>query len=144
MPLPAPEPGLVLSYGYLWKWQDERGDDTGEKSRPCVIVLTTENNDGGTVVLVVPATSQQPQPDRSSIEIPTRVQAHLGLDGARCWVIIDEVNKFIWPGPDLAQLPGQPGTFHYGFIPPKLYKQIITGCTNIAKAHQLGTVTRTV
>ena len=144
MPLPEPEPGLVLSYGYLWKWQDERGDDTGEKSRPCVIVLTTENNDGGTVVLVVPATSQQPQPDRSSIEIPTRVQAHLGLDGAQCWVIIDEVNKFIWPGPDLAQLPGQPGTFHYGFIPPKLYKQIITGCTSIAKAHQLGTVTRTV
>jgi mRNA-degrading endonuclease toxin of MazEF toxin-antitoxin module len=144
MPLPEPEPGLVLSYGYLWKWQDERGDDTGEKSRPCVIVLATENNDGDTVVLVVPVTSQPPQPNRSSIEIPTRVQADLGLDGAQCWVVIDEVNKFIWPGPDLAQLPGRPGRFHYGFIPPKLYKQIITGCTKLAKAHKLGTVTRTV
>ena len=144
MPLPKPEPGLVLSYGYLWKWQDEMGDDTGEKNRPCVIVLSTENNDGDTVVMVVPVTSRQPRPDRGSVEIPAKVQAHLGLDGERCWVIIDEVNKFIWPGPDLSQLPGRPGKFHYGFIPPKLYKKIIAGCTTIAKAHHLRSVTRTV
>ncbi len=144
MPLPKLEPGLVPSYGYLWKWQDEMGDDTGEKNRPCVIVLATENNDGDTVVMVVPVTSRQPRPDRGSVEIPAKVQAHLGLDGERCWVIIDEVNKFIWPGPDLSPLPGQPGKFHYGFIPPKLYKKIIVGCTAIAKAHQLRSVTRTV
>ncbi len=144
MPLPKPEPGLVLSYGYLWKWQDEMGDDTGEKARPCVIVLATENNDGDTAVLVVPVTSRQPRPDRGSVEIPARVQAYLGLDGERCWVIIDEVNKFIWPGPDLSQISGQPGKFHYGFIPPKLYKKIIVGCTAIAKAHRLKSVTRTL
>ena len=144
MPLPKPEPGLVLSYGYLWKWQDDMGGDTGEKNRPCVIVLAVENDDGDTVVMVVPVTSQQPRPDRASVEIPAKVQAHLGLDGKRCWVVIDEVNKFIWPGPDLAQIPGQPGKFHYGFIPPKLYKKIIAGCTNIAKAHRLRSVTRTV
>ena len=144
MPLPRPEPGLVLSYGYLWKWQDEMGDDTGEKNRPCVIVLSTENIDGDTVVMVVPVTSRQPRPDRGSVEIPAKVQAHLGLDGERCWVIVDEVNKFIWPGPDLSQIPGQPGKFHYGFIPPKLYKKITAGCINTAKAHQLRSVTRTV
>lgn len=144
MPLPKPEPGLFLSYGYLWKWQDEMGDDTGEKNRPCVIVLSTENNDGDTVVMVVPVTSRQPRPDRGSVEIPAKVQAHLGLDGEQCWVIIDEVNKFIWPGPDLTQIPGQPGKFHYGFIPPKLYKKIIVGCATIAKAHQLRSVTRAV
>ena len=144
MPLPSPEPGLVLSYGYLWKWQDEMGNNTGETNRPCVIVLATKNNDGDTVVFVVPVTSRQPRPGRGSVEIPGKVQAHLGLKAGQCWVVIDEVNKFIWPGPDLAQIHGQPGTFHYGFIPPKLYKIIITGCTGMAKAHQLGTVTRTV
>ncbi len=144
MPLPTPEPGLVLSYGYLWKWQDGMGDDTGEKNRPCVIVLSVANNDGDTVVMVVPVTSQKPRPDRGSVEIPAKVQAHLGLHGERCWVIIDEVNKFIWPGPDLAQIPGQPGKFHYGFIPPKLYKKIVAGCTNIARAHRLRAVIRTV
>jgi uncharacterized protein YifN (PemK superfamily) len=144
MPLPKPEPGLVLSYGYLWKWQDEMGGDTGDKNRPCVIVLSAENNDGDTVVMVVPVTSQQPRADRGSVEIPAKVQAHLGLDGERCWIIIDEVNKFIWPGPDLSQIPGQPGKFHYGFIPPKLYKKITAGCAAIAKAHQLRSVTRTV
>ena len=143
MPLPKPEPGLVLSYGYLWKWQDEMGGDTGEKIRPCVIVLSVENNDGDTAVMVVPMTSQQPRPGRVSVEIPAKVQAHLGLGGARCWVVIDEVNKFIWPGPDLAQIPDRPGKFHYGFIPPKLYKQIIAGCTNLAKVHQIRSVTRT-
>ena len=143
MPLPKPEPGLVLSYGYLWKWQEELGSDTDEKPRPCVIVLAVESSDGDTVVMVVPVTSQQPRPDRAFVEIPAKVQAHLGLVGERCWIVIDEVNKFVWPGPDLAQIPGQPGKFHYGFIPPKLYKQIITGCTIIAKAHQLRSVTRT-
>jgi mRNA-degrading endonuclease toxin of MazEF toxin-antitoxin module len=148
MPLPKPEPGLVLSYGYLWKWQDEMGGDTGEKNRPCVIVLAVENNDGDTVIVVVPVTRQQPRsdrgPGRASVEIPVKVQAHLGLDGGRSWIIVDEVNKFVWPGPDLAQIPSQPGKFHYGFIPPKLYKKIIARCTSIAKAHRLGTVTRTV
>jgi hypothetical protein len=144
MPLPKPEPGLVLSYDYLWKWQDETGGDTGDKSRPCVIVLSAENNDGDTIVMVVPVTSQQPRSGRGSVEIPAQVQAHLGLHGKRSWVIIDEVNKFVWPGPDLAQIPGQPGRFHYGFIPPKLYKKIIAGCTDIAKAHRLRSVTRTV
>ena len=117
------------------------GDDTGEKNRPCVIVLSTENNDGDTVVMVVPVTSRQPRPDRGSVEIPAKVQAHLGLDGERCWVIIDEVNKFIWPGPDLTQIPGQPGKFHYWFIPPKLYNKIIVGCTTKAKALQFRSVT---
>lgn len=144
MPLPKPEPGLVLSYGYLWKWQDEMGGDTGAKNRPCVIVLAAETNDGDTVVMVVPVTSQQPRPDRASVEIPAKVQAHLGLDGERCWIIVDEVNKFIWPGPDLAQIPDRPGTFHYGFIPPKLYKNIIEGCQSAAKARQLRSVTRTL
>lgn len=143
MPLPKPEPGLVLSYGYLWKWQDEKGDDVGEKHRPCVIVLSTENKDGDTVVLVVPVTSQQPRPERPSVEIPAKVQAHLGLDGERCWVITDEVNKFTWPGPDLSQIPARPGAFHYGFIPPKLYAKIRDDCKDIAKARQLKSVTRT-
>ncbi len=139
MPLPKPEPGLVLSYGYLWKWQDEMG----EKSRPCVIVLSTENSDGDTVVVVVPVTSRQPRPDRGAVEIPAKVQAHLGLDGEQCWVIIDEMNKFIWPGPDLSQIPGQPGKFHYGFIPPKLYAKVIAGCKSMADARQMRSVTRT-
>ena len=111
---------------------------------PWVIVLSVENNDRDTIVMVVPVTNQQPRSGRGSVEIPAQVQAHLGLRGGRCWVVIDEVKKFVWPGPDLAQIPGPPGKFHYGFTPPKLYKKIIAGCTDIAKAHRLRSVTRTV
>jgi hypothetical protein len=29
------------------------------------------------------------------------IRAHLGLDAERCWIMVTEINRFIWPGPDL-------------------------------------------
>ena len=45
MTLPAPEPGLVISYAYLWHDEYEAGKDEGRKDRPAAIVLTTERKD---------------------------------------------------------------------------------------------------
>jgi hypothetical protein len=39
MPLPRPEPGLVLSYAYLWRHEDNRGLEEGLKARPCAVLL---------------------------------------------------------------------------------------------------------
>jgi hypothetical protein len=39
VPLPRPEPGLVLSYSYLWHTEHEEGREEGVKDRPCVIVV---------------------------------------------------------------------------------------------------------
>jgi hypothetical protein len=39
MPIPTPEPGLVISYAYLWHHEHGAGREEGRKDRPSVIVL---------------------------------------------------------------------------------------------------------
>lgn len=101
MPLPIPEPGLVISYAYLWRSDYERGQEEGTKDRPCVIVLTVSTEEGDSVVTVVPVTHAAPEKPDEAVEIPLPTKHRLGLDAARSWVIVSEVNRFVWPGPDL-------------------------------------------
>jgi hypothetical protein len=42
MPIPNPEPGLVISYAYLWHHEHRAGREEGQKDRPSVIVLAVE------------------------------------------------------------------------------------------------------
>ncbi len=102
---PEPEVGLVISYSYLWKEEEEQGLVEGRKDRPCAIVLTgevpTAESNRRKQVAVAPITHSPPHDPSVAIEIPPRVKAHLGLDGERSWVILEEVNIFMWPGFDL-------------------------------------------
>jgi hypothetical protein len=51
MPIPAPEPGLVISYAYLWHHEQQAGQAEGRKDRPSVIVLGVERpGDGGQAI----------------------------------------------------------------------------------------------
>jgi hypothetical protein len=59
------------------------------------------------------------------MEIPPKVKQHLGLDSERSWIVLDEFNEFAWPGFDLRPLPGAPGRYEYGFLPPALYRKIV-------------------
>jgi hypothetical protein len=57
---------------------------------------------GGTaMVRVVPVTHSTPDDPNAAFELPRAVKRHLGLDAARSWVVLDEVNEFTWPGFDL-------------------------------------------
>ncbi|MBY0355604.1 MAG: type II toxin-antitoxin system PemK/MazF family toxin [Rickettsiales bacterium] len=131
MAIPSPEPGLVISYAYLWRKEFEAGQEEGRKNRPCVIVLSVEKYDSGTHVTVAPITHSPPSPGTPCLEIPLRVKQHLGLDDDRSWVILDEVNQFVWPGYDLRPVPGKPGEMTYGFLPPRLFDQIRSGILDI-------------
>jgi hypothetical protein len=124
MPLPAPEPGLVISHAYLWRHEHEAGQEEGQKHRPCVIVLCTERQDQTTLVTVAPITHGAPQGVTIGMGLPPRVKQHLGLDSDRSWIILSEVNQFVWPGFDLRPIPGSTDKFDYGFLPPKLFEQI--------------------
>src|SRR5882724_7975187 len=53
MPIPTPEPGLVISYAYLWHQEHEAGREEGRKDRPSVIVLAVERPANDTTVVVV-------------------------------------------------------------------------------------------
>ncbi len=124
MPIPTPEPGLVISYAYLWHDEHKAGQEEGLKDRPSVIVLAVEReNDDTTIVTVLPITHSAPQDPRSAIEIPLNVKRHLGLDDARSWIMISEGNEFLWPGYDLRKLP-RTDRYDYGFLPPRLFDQV--------------------
>src|ERR1700686_1249298 len=116
MALPEPEPGLVISYAYLWHREHQGGWEEGRKDRPCVIVLATASaSDGATVVTVLPVTHRLPDDADAAVEIPQGVKELLGLDMERSWVVVSEGNKFVWPGYDLRRVPGTPTRYEYGF-----------------------------
>ncbi len=39
-------------------------------------------------------------------EIPLATKRRLDLDKEASWVITTEVNRFVWPGPDIRKVPG--------------------------------------
>jgi hypothetical protein len=135
VPLPRPEPGLVIAYDYLWRHEHEAGRDYGSKIRPCAIVVAVENNSGATEVVVAPITHLEPMPPSQGIEIPPKVKQHLGLDHDRSWVIVNDLNVFTWPGFDLHPVPNAgAGIYHYGFLPPKLHRAIAERITALGNA----------
>ena len=136
MKIPTPYPGLVISYGYLWHVEQAQGRDEGVKDRPCAIVLSVRKAEGDVVVTVVPVTHRQPNPGADSVEIPAITKKRLGLDRENSWVIVSEVNRFVWPGPDLRRAPGKNQVrCDYGPLPPRLFDQIKKKLLNAA-AHQ--------
>ncbi len=143
MPLPDPEPGLVISYAYLWRHEHRKGQEEGRKTRPSVIVLAVRNEKSGPAhVTVVAITHTPPTKDGEAIELPTRVKQALGLDDDRSWVVLDEMNQFTWPGYDIRPVPGTKDRFAYGFIPPRLYDTIIGRILELAAARRVAEISR--
>ena len=105
MAIPTPEPGLIISYSYVWDHEAQSGQEEGRKDRPCVIALTIERlQDGETLVTVLPVTHRPPEPATAAVEIPSAVKKHLGLDDERSWVVVSEGDQFVWPGYDLRKV----------------------------------------
>jgi hypothetical protein len=126
MAIPDPQPGLVLSYAYLWHHEHLAGHEEGIKERPSVIVLAANRaGDNATAVTVLPITHRAPSNPDWAVEIPLPVKRHLGLDEARSWIVVAEGNEFLWPGYDLRKVPAADGC-HYGFLPPRCFTQVVT------------------
>ena len=120
MNLPDPRPGLAIRYAYLWESEAREGREEGVKDRPCaIIVAILREGQEHPIVRVLPITHTPPHDPADALEIPAATKARLGLDSERSWVVLNEANDFIWPGPDLRPVPGSdPGTVAYGFLPP--------------------------
>jgi hypothetical protein len=142
--LPLPEPGLVISYSYLWQSEYRQEREEGLKDRPCAIILAAQDDDGRTIVTVLPITHSPPQDASDAVELPLVVKKRLGLDEARSWVVVSEVNRFAWPGPDLRAVSrDEPERFEYGLLPPSLFRQIRDRFLAAAAAQRLQIVPRT-
>ena len=119
--IPDPFPGLVISYSYLWRKDHRAGQEEGVKDRPCAIVLSKKTAGDDMIVTVAAITHTAPDHPDMAVEIPPKVKAHLNLDSDRSWIVCSEVNRFIWPGPDLRRIPNREETLYsYGVLPPKL------------------------
>jgi hypothetical protein len=90
------------------------------------VIIAVRNREAGLrIVTVVPITHSVPHDTHQGIELPPQLKSHLGLDTERSFVIVAEVNSFIWPGPDLRPVSRRrPGVFHYGALPPRFFMHI--------------------
>jgi hypothetical protein len=144
--LPEPKPGLVIRYDYLWNREAASGRDHG-KDRPACLVAASDSNTKPRFVVILPITHSAPSGNTIGIAIPPRVRQALGLqalglDDEPCWVIVSEHNVDEWPNGGLQPLPGRPGVFSYGFIPPSLFRQIKTKFLELAGRKQSSAVRR--
>jgi hypothetical protein len=143
---PEPEAGLVISYSYLWKEEEERGQVEGRKDRPCAIILAIDHPDpalaGRKQVAVVPITHSAPHDPGVTIEIPLRVKQHLGLDNDRSWVVLDEINVFTWPGFDLRPIRRGESRIDYGILPPKFFDVLVAKFTELRVREKVSSSSR--
>ena len=119
MSLPLPQTGLVIRYSYLWRREAQLGRDEGQKDRPCAVTLVLVREGNRPLVRVLPITHMQPADREGALEVPLITKQRLGLDSEKAWIILDEANEFVWPGPDLRMSkPGDLSSVAYGMLPP--------------------------
>jgi hypothetical protein len=118
-----PEIGLVIRHAYLWWNEARKGREEGVKDRPCVIVHARQNEYQETETFIAPVTHTPPEVPEKAIEIPQATKKRLGLDEEPSWVITTEVNRFIWPGPDIRAVPG--GGLAYGYLPASMTRDVV-------------------
>ena len=139
--IPDPQPGLVINYAYLWLREAAQGQAEGTKHRPAVVVLAVEADDAhGETVLVAPITHREPWNPAAAVEIPPQTKRRLGLDPERSWIVVSEVNRFEWPGPDLR--PVEPGRWAYGYLPTGLFQTVRDRLVDLARQQKLARVRR--
>ncbi|MFF0946314.1 hypothetical protein ACFYE9_01145 [Rhizobium leguminosarum] len=87
-------PGEVITYPYLWAWQQQRGETEGRKQRPvCVVIAIRSASDGNTHLVLLAITTQSPEVGRVALEIPDIERRRAGLgDLKQSWIVVDEYN----------------------------------------------------
>jgi hypothetical protein len=124
--LPAPLPGLVVRYRYLWADDASSGIEEGNKERPAAVLMAIHlPGTNAARVFVLPITHSAPARGTEAMEIPAPVCRSAGLDAGRSRVILSEFNAFVWPGFDPALVPGRtPRTVAYGFLTPGFFARL--------------------
>jgi hypothetical protein len=135
-----PEIGSVINYLYLWRNESEKGSYEGIKARPSMIIFIDENDNNELIVYVSPITHTDPKDSVISKEIPFRTKKRLHLDEEKSWVITNEMNSFIWRGPDVMRAPS--GELIYGHLPRKFTKATLKQIYDNARDKKLQIINR--
>lgn len=135
-----PEIGLVIRHAYLWWSEARKGREEGVKDRPCVIVHTRQNEHREIEVYISPVTHAPPAVTERAMAIPRATKTRLRLDDQASWIITTEVNRFIWPGPDIRSVPG--GRPAYGSLPAAMTRDLVKQIKHHARGRSLLVVGR--
>jgi hypothetical protein len=142
MTLPRPMPGMVVRYAYLWRHERERRHESGVKDRPCAIVTAVRKAANEVYVTVVPITHRQPDDPSLAVRLPARVRRHLGLDQVVSWIVVSEVNRFRWPGPDIRPIAAGQGRFSFGTLPVDIFDEVRRKLLDLYERRRLTITTR--
>lgn len=115
-----PKPTDVILYSYLWRHEAAKGEESGRKDRPCLVLAATEAR-AGLSVITAPITTEHHEPAQMVV-LPPLVARHLGLEPG-CGVVCNDLNRFIWVGVDVRARPG--GTPYFSQMPGRLVEEII-------------------
>jgi hypothetical protein len=141
MALPRPTPGMVVRYAYLWRHEKEKRRESGTKDRPCAIVTAVRKARSEVYVTVVPITHRPPDDASLAVRLPSGVKRHLGLDRAASWIVVSEVNRFRWPGPDIRPVAPE-GRFAYGTLPVEIFDEVRRKLLELYERRKLAMTTR--
>jgi len=135
---PAPVPGLVIRYSYLWRDEFLKGREDGVKDRPCALILITHTEDGEEIVTVLPLTHTPPRDLNDALEVPRDLKSRLGLDDERSWIVLTEANRFAWPGPDLRPAArGDTSSIAYGALSPRFFADVLARFLELVESRRV-------
>ena len=133
----------MVRYAYLWTHEAAAGAEEGRKDRPCAVVLALTRTEGAVEVVVAPITARAPERADEAVAVPAETRRRLGLQEAPCWVVLTEVNRFAWPGPDLRPVETATGpAWSHGLLPARLFARIRDEVVSRARARTLRAVPR--
>lgn len=107
-----------------------------------VVVIARIEQSSGTCLLVAPISHTAPRGAGEAIEIPTNVKKQLGLDREKSWIILTELNRFLWPGPDIRPVAGSDNPF-YDALPDWLFAKVRDGVVHHFETGRLKMTKRT-
>ena len=107
-----------------------------------MVVVARIEEAAGPLILVAPVTHTAPVKPTDAIEIPANVKKQLGLDEARSWIVVTELNRFIWPGPDIRPVP-ETGAPFYDALPDWLFERVRSGVLHHSSQGRLKVTKRT-
>ena len=101
-----------------------------------MVVVARIEAKGRTELVVAPVTHSVPTSEAGTLEMPANVKRDLKLDRERSWIVLTEVNRFNWPGPDIRPV-GANGDPYYGAIPDWLLVNVRDAIGERARAGKM-------
>ena len=102
-----------------------------------MVILAVLDKDGQRIVTVAPITHSPPRHPDSAVEIPAATKVRLGLDQERSWIVVADLNRFVWPGVDLRPIRRSASGFVHGWLPNALYEAVKAQVLTLAKAGRM-------